>query len=124
VTDLAIGVDVGGTKIAAGVVDREGRILKRVERPTPSGSQDAFLATVDEVVVSLREDGVGAVGFGMPSTIDQRTGRIVNSVHVPIGDFDFRGHMADLMAWGVSLCEIKCHSQQLGAEWADPGCAP
>ena len=102
-TDLAIGVDVGGTKIAAGVVDREGRILKRVERPTPRGGQDEFLATVDEVVTSLREEGIGAVGFGMPSTIDQRTGRIVNSVHVPVGDFDFRGHMAELLGLPVAL---------------------
>ena len=94
-TDRAIGVDVGGTKIAAGVVDREGRISKRVERPTPRDSQDEFLAALDEVVESLHEDGVVAVGFGMPSTIDQRTGRIVNSVHVPVGDFDFRERMAD-----------------------------
>ena len=102
-TDRAIGVDVGGTKIAAGVVDREGRISKRVERPTPRASQDEFLDTLDEVVESLHEDGVGAVGFGMPSTIDQRTGRIVNSVHVPVGDFDFRGRMADRLELPVAL---------------------
>jgi glucokinase len=103
VTDRAIGVDVGGTKIAAGVVDRNGKILKRVERPTPKSSQDEFLALLDELVASLRDDEVAAVGFGMPSTIDQRSGRVVSSVHIPLGDFDFRSHMADRIGLPVAL---------------------
>jgi glucokinase len=102
VTDLAIGVDVGGTKIAAGVVDRTGRILSRVERPTPKVSEE-FLALLDEIVAGLRTDGVGAVGFGMPSTIDQRSGRVINSVHVPLDDFDFRSRMAEHVGLPVAL---------------------
>jgi glucokinase len=102
VAELAIGVDVGGTKIAAGVIDRDGTILNRVERPTPK-DQDEFLGLLDEVVERLREDDVAAVGFGMPSTIDQRSGRIVNSVHVPIGDFDFRGRMTERLHLPVAL---------------------
>ena len=101
-TDLAIGVDVGGTKIAAGVVDRTGRILNRVERPTPKETEE-FLALLDDVVAGLRDDTVGAVGFGMPSTIDQRSGRVVNSVHVPIGDFDFRERMSEHIGLPVAL---------------------
>jgi glucokinase len=102
VTDLAIGVDVGGTKIAAGVVDRTGRILNRVERPTPKVSEE-LLALLDELVAGLRDDGVGAVGFGMPSTIDQRSGRVVSSVHVPLVDFDLRERMADQIGLPVAL---------------------
>jgi glucokinase len=102
VTQLAIGVDVGGTKIAAGVVDRDGKIRKRVERPTPKVPEE-FLALLDELVAGLRDEGVGAVGFGMPSTIDQRSGRVVNSVHVPLGDFDFRERMAGQIGLPVSL---------------------
>ena len=37
---LAIGVDVGGTKVAAGVVDEKGAILAQRRRPTPSHSPD------------------------------------------------------------------------------------
>jgi glucokinase len=102
VTDLAIGVDVGGTKIAAGVVDRTGRILSRVERPTPKVSEE-LLTLLDDLVAGLREDGVGAVGFGMPSTIDQRSGRVVSSVHVPLMDFDLRGRMAERIGLPVAL---------------------
>jgi glucokinase len=99
----AIGVDVGGTKIAAGIVDREGRILRRVERPTPTESQDELLSLLDEIVDGLLDHGVAAIGFGMPSTIDQRAGRVVSSVHVPLGDFDFRTRMAERFALPVAL---------------------
>ncbi len=101
--DLAIGVDVGGTKIAAGVVDRQGKILRRVERPTETDSQDGLLAMLGETVESLKQDGVGAVGFGLPSTIDQRSGRIVSSVHVPLNDLDFRDRMAELVSLPIGL---------------------
>ena len=91
--ERTIGVDVGGTKIAAGVVDREGGIGPRLERPTPTGSQEDLLAALDETVEELRADGVVAIGFGLPSTIDQRSGRAISSVHIPLADLDFRDRM-------------------------------
>jgi glucokinase len=103
VTERAIGIDVGGTKIAAGVVDRDGKILSRVERPTPTESRDEFLEVLDEMVDQLRGDGIAAIGFGLPSTIDQRTGRVIGSVHVPLADFDFRDHAAERFSVPVAL---------------------
>jgi glucokinase len=103
VAERAIGIDVGGTKIAAGVIDREGRIQRRVERRTPADSRDEFLAQLDEIVDELRIEGVDAIGFGLPSTIDQRTGRVVGSVHVPLNDFDFRDHAAERFSIPVAL---------------------
>jgi glucokinase len=103
VAERAIGIDVGGTKIAAGVIDREGRIQRRVERPTPADSRDEFLELLDEIVDDLRVEGVEAIGFGLPSTIDQRTGRVVGSVHVPLNDFDFRDHAAERFSIPVAL---------------------
>ncbi len=102
-TERAIGIDVGGTKIAAGVIDREGRILRRVERPTPTDSRDEFLELLDEIVDDLRVESVQAIGFGLPSTIDQRTGRVVGSVHVPLNDFDFRDHAVERFSIPVAL---------------------
>jgi glucokinase len=103
VAELAIGVDVGGTKIAAGVVDRQGKILRRIERPTETASQEKLLALLDEIVKSLMVDGVVAIGFGLPSTIDQRSGRVVGSVHIPIKDLDFRDRMAQAVSLPVAL---------------------
>jgi glucokinase len=90
----ALGVDVGGTKILAGVVDREGRVERREEWPTPVGSQEELLTELDAVVGSMLEDDVVALGLGVPSTIDQRVGRVVKSVHIPLEGVDFRDWMA------------------------------
>ncbi|MGZ8696446.1 MAG: ROK family protein, partial [Gaiellaceae bacterium] len=64
-----IGVDLGGTKILAGVVDREGRVEQRREHPTPTASQDELLAGLDAAVEELLTDEIAALGFGLPSPI-------------------------------------------------------
>ena len=56
-TDLVIGVDVGGTKILAGLVARDGTIGRTVEVPTPTAGQAALLAELDAVVEGLLADG-------------------------------------------------------------------
>ena len=98
-----MGVDVGGTKILAGVVDREGKVARREERPTPISSQDELLSELDAVVETLLGDDVAALGFGLPSTIDQRTGRAVTSVHIPLAEVDFRDRMADRFRLPVAI---------------------
>jgi glucokinase len=90
-----IGVDLGGTKILAGVVDREGTIQTRRERPTPVESEDVLLAALYEAVDELLDGEVEAIGFGIPSTIDQRRGRAVSSVNIPLQDVDLRDLVSD-----------------------------
>lgn len=51
---LTVGVDIGGTKVAAGVVDPEGNILERLRRDTPSTSPQATEDTIADVVAELR----------------------------------------------------------------------
>ncbi|HEY1369858.1 MAG TPA: ROK family protein [Gaiellaceae bacterium] len=89
----AIGVDLGGTKILAGVVDRDGNVLRRYEMATPTASEGELLAGVEAAVEAVHADGVVALGFGIPSTIDQRSGRAVSSVNIPLHDLDFRDRM-------------------------------
>jgi glucokinase len=99
----AIGVDVGGTKILAGVVDRDGTVDRRESRSTPTSSEEALLAELDAVVESLLGDDVAALGFGICSTIDQRAGRVVSSVHVPLADVDLRDRMASRFGLPVAI---------------------
>jgi glucokinase len=98
-----IGVDVGGTKIAAGVVDSKGQISRRLERPTPTESQEGLLAALDETVEELLGDDVAAIGFGLPSTIDQRAGRAVSSAHIPLADLAFRDRMRERFSLPVGM---------------------
>ena len=88
--DRVIGVDLGGTKIATGVVDRQGAIASRVEVPTPTESQSALVEGVVQAIESVAAEGVGAIGIGVPSTVDQQTGRAVSSVNIPLQDVPLR----------------------------------
>jgi glucokinase len=99
-----IGVDLGGTKILAGVVARDGAILRRSERPTPLRSQEDLLAALDEIVEELLGAGeVAALGFGIPSQIDQVRGMVVSSVNLPLADIDFRDRMRERFELPVGI---------------------
>jgi glucokinase len=99
-----IGVDVGGTKTLAAVVDRQGEIEEQVVRPTDVSSQDALLACLDASVEEVREGReIAALGFGIPSRVDQRTGRAVASVNIPLADVDFRDRMRERHGIPVGL---------------------
>jgi len=98
----AIGVDLGGTKILAGVVTREGTVVRRHERATPSTQEELF-AELDAAVEELLTDDVAALGFGIPGPVDQRTGRIYEAVNTPIADTDFRGRMHERFRVPVGL---------------------
>jgi glucokinase len=68
---LSIGVDIGGTKIAAGVVDVSGNIVTEARRPTPSADAEQVEALVVEVVGELRaQHEVTGVGIGAAGWVD------------------------------------------------------
>jgi glucokinase len=98
-----IGVDLGGTKILAGVVDREGHVEQRREHATPTASQDELLAGLDEAVQELVTDEIVALGFGLPSPLDQRTGRALQAVNIPLKDMDFRARMKERFGLPVGI---------------------
>ena len=75
---LTIGVDIGGTKVAAGVVDQHGAVLARVRHPTPSADPDAVEDVIASCVEELRaEHEVAAVGVGAAGFIDHERGVVL-----------------------------------------------
>jgi len=99
----AIGVDVGGTKILAGVVTAGGEILRRHERATPQDSQDSVVRELEAAVAELLTDEVGAIAFGVPSPIDLREGIVVQCVNLPLSSFALRDHMTARFGLPVGL---------------------
>jgi glucokinase len=88
-----IAIDLGGTKLLAGVLDEEGVVVKRTVRPTQVGSQEQLLDELDDAIAELLGEDIRAIGVGLPSTIDQRQGRAVSSVNIPLAGIDFRDHL-------------------------------
>ena len=53
---LTAGIDVGGTKIAGGVVDEHGKILATARRESPATDTDAIERAIEDLVAELRVD--------------------------------------------------------------------
>jgi glucokinase len=85
---LVIGLDVGGTKILSGLVDRDGQVLARHEVQSPGESEDDVLAALDAAVERFLDDRVAAIGFGVPSNLERGTGRILHATNLPLEDID------------------------------------
>jgi glucokinase len=99
----AIGVDLGGTKILAGIVTREGKVLKRRERPSPQDSQDSVIRELSAAVEELMEDEVGAIGFGVPCPLHLPSGTVVGCVNLPLADVPLRDLMEERFGVPVGL---------------------
>jgi glucokinase len=87
---LSLGVDIGGTKVAAGVVDESGRVLDRERRATPGRDPVAVVDTIVDVVGTLRErlagpgegEDVVAVGIGAAGFVDAERARVMFAPHL------------------------------------------
>lgn len=83
-----IGVDVGGTKIAAALVSADGRITFRVQRPTvvsdTAATLDSIRAAIEAVLAAAASDmgAVGGVGLGIPGKVDPERGVGLLSVNL------------------------------------------
>jgi len=95
---LVIGVDIGGTKLAAGVVDERLQIHQRLQRSMRGQVTPALLDTIAAAVqelVNTTQGEIAAVGFGIPSLIDRRSGTSVVAVNLPLTDIRFGALMAE-----------------------------
>ncbi len=78
-TGSAIGLDVGGTKIAGGVVTVNGDVVERMAPvPSPATDEAATIAVLHQVITDLRarHPGVEAVGIGAAGLVEWPEGRI------------------------------------------------
>ena len=80
-----IGVDVGGTKVAAAEVVGQ-RADKLVEHPTDLRGPEELLAGIEEAVREVLGDrsAPAAIGVGVPSQVDYATGTVKSSVNIPL----------------------------------------
>jgi glucokinase len=92
-----IGVDAGGTKLLVGAVGDDMHVHRLVRRLWRGGRRDDVLEVIAAAVDEVREEvpDAEAVGFGIPSLVDVRTGTSLTSVHLPLDGVPFRSLMAE-----------------------------
>ena len=83
--NVILGVDIGGTKIAVGLVDRTGKILTQTRTPmvangTPEAALQAVISAIDSVVWA---NEVSSIGICAPGPLDPETGVVLNPPNLP-----------------------------------------
>lgn len=76
-----IGIDLGGTKIEALVIDRNGEELMRQRVPTPQGDYWGTIEAIAELIAAVEQQSgcYGSIGIGMPGTLSPATGLVKNA---------------------------------------------
>jgi glucokinase len=80
---MRIGVDLGGTNIRAGIVDR-GATLRKLSEPCRAGmSEQVILGQLKAMISALLVPGVEGIGIGVPSVVDVERGIVYNAANIP-----------------------------------------
>ncbi len=112
---LSVGVDIGGTKVAAGVVDDDGTVLARARRDTPSRDARAVEATITDVVRELRDRyDVVAVGIGAAGFVDAERSRVRFAPHLAWRDEPLRDALT-----GALDIPVVVENDANAAAWAE-----
>ena len=89
--EYVIGVDLGGTKIDAGLVKPNGRIkdIVRVDTEAKKGA-DKVTLNIIKAIRSVINNRVKAIGIGSPGPLDYKKGVILNPPNLPFRNFNLK----------------------------------
>lgn len=121
-TDATVlALDVGGTKVAAGVVDAEGRVLRSASAPTPRVSDpDEVLAALVGALREVEPDDVRACGVGSAGPMT-RGGETVSPLNIPgWRGFPLRQRLQDVLPVPV-VVDNDAKALALGEGWKGAG---
>lgn len=93
-----VGIDIGGTKVAAGVVDADGHVLERLRTETPDRSKSPKVVedTIVELVLDLADrHDVYAVGIGAAGFVDADRARVLFAPHLSWRDEPLRDALVE-----------------------------
>lgn len=93
-TSYAVGVDVGGTRIAAGLVERKGRVVRDAKRLTPQTGPfavvDAIIDLVEEVSAAAQPSEIAGIAIGLPAQVDFTRQEVEFCTNLPLAGVDVR----------------------------------
>jgi glucokinase len=97
----SIGADLGGTKLAVGVVDGRPEALWKEEVPSRGYSQERVVDLLTTQINKAHEarPDANSVGIGIPATLDHETGHAISTVNLDLEDLPIR----EMVSEGVNL---------------------
>lgn len=124
---LALGIDMGGTKIATGLVSADGSLLAKTKGLNKKDSAetilDCIMNQVDQVIETLeyQMSSVRGVGFSIPAVIDRDRGIIKWAPNIPaLNNFPLRDVLEKRLRLPVYL-GFDGHMAALGEHWVGVG---
>jgi glucokinase len=112
---LTIGVDVGGTKVAVGAVDEQGRIVEKLKRSTPSASPERAAQVVgDAIIEMLSRHQADAVGIGAAGFVDAIRSSVLFAPNLPWRDEPLKKEIEDRVGLPVVV-----ENDANAAAWAE-----
>ena len=93
---MYIGIDLGGTNIAAALVDKNGVILKRAGVPTGTdGGAKNVTDRIQSVCETLTENEASpiSIGVGVPGTVNDETGEVIFTPNLPLSGVNIAGEL-------------------------------
>lgn len=106
---LSIGIDIGGTKVAGGVVDESGQITQRCRRDTPHRStspavvEDVIVGVVEELMSGLDPDTITAIGIGAAGFVAADRATVVFAPHLSWRDEPLRDRLSQRLTKPVFI---------------------
>lgn len=107
-TSYAVGVDVGGTRIAAGLVERKGRLLREVRTLTPRQAGpfaivDAIIELIEDVASGAHPGEIAGIGVGLPAQIDFLKQSVEFCTNLPLAGVDMRSLIMSRLRHPVTI---------------------
>jgi fructokinase len=123
---LALGIDLGGSKIEIIALDEQGAVILRRRRPSPRGSYHATLEAIRELVAGAEAElgARGTVGFGTPGAISPATGLLKNANSTWLNGKPLDRDLADVLERPVALAnDADCLALSEATDGAAAGAA-
>lgn len=120
----AIGVDIGGTKIACGIMNRQGEVIEQHTVPSDPRDREAMFLRVKTAIEELLEnsqidkDGILGMGVGVPGKIDHEQGIAIFQNNLPWANFPIAQRLRESFNFNDIVIDNDVYMATY-AEWKD-----
>ena len=109
---MKIGIDLGGSHIAIGVVDNKGKILEKVEKRITKAEKSTIKKVIEEYIIEkttnfLQQYNITEIGIAIPGTVKNET--VVKSVNLGLKNYEIVKNLQDNIQLPIKIRnDAKC----------------